>query len=428
MMRTRILVAVVITVALSGCWLEVGQGPNRAAWNPLETQLTSATVGSLSVAWQRVVSGAPGEAMIVGSGAFVPAGGALSRLDVSTGTVAWSVSSGGPPIFLGGHIWTAVGVDDPNGNPGSYQCDVLGLDPTTGAVATGLDVAGLIFARFGPAGDCMFSPVVGTGSRIVLAFSSRFISTMSPGACGPVPAPPVYEASGAMGFDLGGGSPPPGWITGTSSRICAATTPPFLPLPFGMTSASGSLVFTTTGTHVTAINAANGAGVWGTDVGESVIEPVIATTRGDVALTTTSGRLVVLNGTTGNVEWSASVSGSLTVPPAATSNVIFVAAPNGALDAFDATGCGGSVCAPSWTATTSSPASVRPSIGADVVYVGSADGTVTAFPAAGCGTSTCSALWTGTTGSPITGAPAVASGHLVVGSADGTVTAFALPG
>jgi outer membrane protein assembly factor BamB len=81
---------------------------------------------------------------------------------------------------------------------------------------------------------------------------------------------------------------------------------------------------------------------------------------------------------------------------------------------------------PSWVGSTDSRITQQPAVAGGVVFVGTASGEVTAFNAAGCGSTVCGTLWSGSTGSEITGAPAISNGQLYVGTADGRLIAYGL--
>jgi outer membrane protein assembly factor BamB len=99
---------------------------------------------------------------------------------------------------------------------------------------------------------------------------------------------------------------------------------------------------------------------------------------------------------------------------------------DGKLNAFDANGCGQSVCAPLWQGLAG-PQSIldsSPAVANGVVFVGAFDGKLYAFDANGCGQATCQPLWTGATGSTIESSPTVSHGVAFIGSDDGKLYAF----
>jgi outer membrane protein assembly factor BamB len=101
--------------------------------------------------------------------------------------------------------------------------------------------------------------------------------------------------------------------------------------------------------------------------------------------------------------------------PAVANGVVYVGAFDGKLHAFDADGCGAATCNPLWTGQTGGTIESTPTVSHNIVFIGSDDGKLYAFPAAGCGQATCSALWTGSLGnsSPVFFSSPAISGSLV---------------
>jgi outer membrane protein assembly factor BamB len=92
------------------------------------------------------------------------------------------------------------------------------------------------------------------------------------------------------------------------------------------------------------------------------------------------------------------VSGPIySVSPAVANGVVYVASfdssPNSFLYAFNADGCGGSVCDPLWKGPGGHYLDSSPAVAYGNVYIGSGDGTMLVYPAAGCGQATCAPSW-----------------------------------
>ncbi len=103
--------------------------------------------------------------------------------------------------------------------------------------------------------------------------------------------------------------------------------------------------------------------------------------------------------------------------PAVAGGIVFVGAFDGKLYAFAATGCGKAKCDPLWTASTGGSIESSPTVVNGVVYIGSDDGNLYAFPAQGCGQIACDPLWSGPIGGPaFDSSPAVANGDVFIGS------------
>lgn len=99
---------------------------------------------------------------------------------------------------------------------------------------------------------------------------------------------------------------------------------------------------------------------------------------------------------------------------------------DGRLNAFSASGCGASVCAPLWQGDAGSESILEssPAVADGVVYVGAFDGRLYAFDADGCGMALCQPLWVGQTGGTIESTPLVSKGFVYVGSDDGRLNVF----
>jgi outer membrane protein assembly factor BamB len=110
--------------------------------------------------------------------------------------------------------------------------------------------------------------------------------------------------------------------------------------------------------------------------------------------------------------------------PAVANGVIYIA--NGALFAFDASGCSPAPttgCPPIWTTPVAGITYSAPAVANGTVYVGTWNGPLYAYDAAGCGSVSCSPLWTAVTGGT-GGTPAVVNGVVYTVSAGGTLSAF----
>src|SRR6266536_4247315 len=75
--------------SLSGCWLQVGNGPGRDYFNPDETTITAADVGSLTPLWDADLGGSSTAPVVNGNAIYVSPGQHLVRLNATTGAVDW---------------------------------------------------------------------------------------------------------------------------------------------------------------------------------------------------------------------------------------------------------------------------------------------------------------------------------------------------
>ena len=136
--------------------------------------------------------------------------------------------------------------------------------------------------------------------------------------------------------------------------------------------------------------------------------------------------------------WTGATGSYIYSSPAVANGIVYIGSFDHKLYAFDATGttgCSGTpkTCDPLWTGTTGSALyEASPAVANGVVYVAALDGKVYAFDAtgtSGCSGSptTCTPLWTAATGDAIFSSPMVAGGVVYVGSDDTKLWAFGLP-
>jgi outer membrane protein assembly factor BamB len=114
--------------------------------------------------------------------------------------------------------------------------------------------------------------------------------------------------------------------------------------------------------------------------------------------------------------------------PAIANGVVYIASfQDYKLYAFDAAGCGQATCAPLWTGRTVDFATASPITAGGVVYVPDNTGHVNAFDAAGCGQRSCAPIWVGevSPGHEIAATPALVNGRLYVASLDSFVHVLA---
>ena len=132
--------------------------------------------------------------------------------------------------------------------------------------------------------------------------------------------------------------------------------------------------------------------------------------------------------------WKSTPLSVIDSSPTVANGVVYVGSDDGVY-AFDAHGCGASVCPPLWVGRTDGMVDNSPAVAGGVVYVGAGTtlaggGRLYAFPAAGCGAKRCRALWTGSLGTGLfASSAAVADGVVYIGSFwDGGLYAFAAGG
>src|SRR5438093_1040594 len=91
--------------------------------------------------------------------------------------------------------------------------------------------------------------------------------------------------------------------------------------------------------------------------------------------------------------------------PAVVGGTVYIGSSDGVLWAYPSTGCGQSLCTtPLWKSTSLAQIIDSPTVSNGIVYVGSQtsptsnDGRLDAFSATGCGSSVCAPLWQGLAG------------------------------
>jgi len=412
----RILGAVIVTVVLPGCWLQVGFDARHTRTNTFEHQLTAANVASLRHMWSVTVPGEASEPMIIGNRVFVTLTNTVSgsafvgvrALSLRNGATAWDrrlVSSpnasevfSAPVAFVGDQLASGYGTAVVGS---ATDCALVRLDPSTGAVVsserTAWPVSPFVTAgshvaqiTFPAATDCFPSFLPSLVVRDRDTFTTRWSASLGP------------NANTAALPTLAGG------------QIFAVNGPNLMAFPVG---GCGALTCTPT---------------WSTDLGDSPTLPVpVAGPNPQLFVTTLE--LIAVDQQTGDVRWRAPLPGASTGIAIARSTVyVTTVGPDSAdntLQAFAARGCGSATCSPLWTAALDTPSNAAPVAAGGVVYAGST-GAVRAFEADGCGASTCREL----AHVQVDGFPrtlSVAQGHLLVtsstdgGTASNTITAFA---
>ena len=103
---------------------------------------------------------------------------------------------------------------------------------------------------------------------------------------------------------------------------------------------------------------------------------------------------------------------------------------DGKLNAFNASGCGQSICAPLWQGDAGSESILQssPTVSKGLVFIGSFGGKLFAFNADGCGKKLCKPVWTGTLGGTTESTPVVYNGVVYIGADDGKLYAFKAKG
>jgi outer membrane protein assembly factor BamB len=132
--------------------------------------------------------------------------------------------------------------------------------------------------------------------------------------------------------------------------------------------------------------------------------------------------------------WSAKIA-EIDDSPTVANGIVYIGSQTNAndaslkLNAFDAAGCGKSVCSPLWQGDAGAVfSSSSPTVWKDRVFIGGGDGNVYAFKAKGCGKPLCKPVWKGSMAQGTESAPVVYQGTLFIGNIDGKLYAFAANG
>ena len=388
-------------------WPQNGYGPDRTGFQPNETKIGTANVGTLSKVRTYQAS----------------AGGASSPL-ISNGTLY---------DVIAGTLYAFDATGSTNCSPVPTTCTT----PLWTASAANFD--GMTIAN----GD-----VFVTDTHGVRAYDAAGSTDCSgtPKVCAPLWQTSTNSGSGPP-FTPGSGSPVvangvlyvPGYGDGLAPNLGGA-----LVAAFDTAGSKGCTVYsgignicvpmwTTTGLPATTANAGSPA------IAGGVLYIANSTLY---AFDAAGSRSCSGTPTVCAPLWTAATSGGPTYSaPAVANGTVYVGAWNGLLYAFDAAGstnCSGTVttktCTPLWTAKASNGIGGTPAVANGVVYTVSEDGTLSAFDAAGSthcsGTvtaKTCTPLWAsalGGSGLVTSSSPAVANGVVYFASTSATVYGF----
>jgi outer membrane protein assembly factor BamB len=355
---------VAATALLSGCWMQIGFGPEHRNFNDSEDTLTVDNVGSLTEVWSVEIPGTATEPIVSEGRVFVTRSGSGSvgvrALDGGTGATQWDREllppdnanvSGVPAALYGGQVhvgWAGFFFRSHCGAASAV------LDRSSGSIVSQ------------STNGVLRSPPVKAG-RFFVQTMLQFADQNS------------FCANGSVFLTVrDDGSPSAGqWMA-----LVPGTAGAFTPMESLPTIADGH-VYVAVGTTVSAY-ALSGCGaaecqpLWSVDVAGLAGTTPIAGEDGQVFVATTAGDAIALHGDTGAELWRTSPSaGSSTARMALANGTLYVAEPfdgsNGnILRGFDAAGCGQPVCngrslpnPPPPTVMTSSPV-----VAGGVVYLG----------------------------------------------------------
>lgn len=415
--RLRAVTVGVVALALAGCWYQPGQGPDRAAYNPFETEIGTATVADLTEQWTAPTdAGGVSDPVVSNAGVHVSAGDvSYYGFDPATGARLWkhdvapegSVIFAAQPFADAGTLLVSYG----RGNlGGSYT--VERLDGATGASLGIIDGFGFVN---GQRGSLMVQHRVGFGSGGPVATSLKVSDSADPsvGWSGIIH---VTTNSSASSVTLGEAG-----VYQAGAGIVSMAD------PASPTIGNGVRAWPLSGVPHCGPSNAISCPMWATPLNGSGTVPVLNGDESVLYTATSAGTAYAVSTVDGSILWSASLGAGASAIPALAEGVLYVPTVDGRLVALDADGCGAATCSSLWSATGGTGSiSDQPAVAGGVVFTGWGDGSVHAFTAAGCGVATCSPVWSVSTGSAISGAPAVSNGQLYVGTQDGRVIAYGL--
>lgn len=414
--RVGSLAALALVPLLSGCWLQVGHGPEHRRYNPDEATLTRANVETLGQVWSTTAEGVFSEPIVSGNRVYASwappssqssASAHVRALDAGSGATAWDttfLSLGGrfvaeatPAVLAGDRLWAGVEASTFLAPPACVAGD----------------------ARLGTDGSVVSSTIDTVSHSAAVEADGAVVRTRGECRGGAVTLEVLDAATAAERWT--------GAVPGANGVVLPAVVDGRIVVAAG----SRLLAFPLTGC---------GSGTcepeWTADLGVRVdLQAPVGGFGGEVFVTSAAAgaaELIAVDGGTGAELWRAP-AGTMVSGVAATEDTVFVAGAE-SLRAFAADGCGAATCVPVWTASLGTSVRSAPVTAGDVVYVGT-DGAVRAFGATGCGAPTCDAV----VSLPVTGtvsALSVAQGKLFVSSATvsgtpplvtatGYVTAFA---
>lgn len=353
-----------LVAGLSGCWLQVGYGPEHRRHNDLESSLTKANVGSLAEAWA-VSLNTGDEPMVSGGRVFVSHNqSAVRALDARTGATVWERSFGSPgfnamsqPALSGGQLWVSssstVGTPQP-----ICLANQLRLDPATGeTVADEQTTSASAPVTAGPVVADVRRSVTSSCARSSLTLRVRDSASLATLWTFAFPAEAVTSGEVSPTIADGRVFVVVGDTLYAFDQACAAPCSPLWTLAVAP--------------------AARTVGV----------SPV-AGEDGQVFVRTFDGETLSVDGATGSILWRSAAAGRM----ALAGDTLYIGAA-GELQAFRASGCTGDTCSPMWTAALPSVTTVADvAVAGGVAYVSGDDDVIHALDAAGCGAPACDAI------------------------------------
>jgi outer membrane protein assembly factor BamB len=441
-----------LAVLCAGCdWTQFRYGPAHTGFNPTETKISPANVGTLTPAWTAGTGGGPlfSSPAVVNGVAYVGSDNKFYAFDAAgitncsgtpntcaplwTATLAGAAASS--PAVVNGVVYVKSSAF--GGIETIYAFDAAGVINCSGAPKICMPLWSTINGVSGSSGASSPTVVngivyVGSNDNALYAFDAAGVINCSgaPKTCAPLWSGPLIGTgtasspavvNGIVYIGNGDGNLYAFDATGTTNcsgtpKTCAPlwsapTSSLRFPSIFSSPAVVDGVVYI--GSDHGSLYAFDAAGVINCSGSPKTCKPLWTAPTSDDA---------------GDYATESS--------PAVAHGVVYIGSDGGGLHAFDAAGvinCSGTpkTCKPLWTSPKSVVAS-SPAVANGVVYVGSFDTNLYAFDAAGTtncsGTpKTCAPLWSAPTGSFVFSSPAVANGFVYIGSGQGQLYAYNLP-
>ncbi|MDQ1519214.1 MAG: hypothetical protein QOI55_287, partial [Actinomycetota bacterium] len=331
-MRRLAAIVVACTGLLTGCWTQVGFGPERTSFNFLESTITSANVASLTRSWTVNVGPDATSPVVLGGSVFTTSTGKATALDATSGTVRWQTIADnifgspppiGAPTFDGHRLLATFGDGDAGG---IYSYDVNTGEATESAGVHHTDYGSIASDLRGtnafhtidfapPSGPFLHSLSYGTRRGLIEVTYDGFNPATDPAIVGEHVV--IGLGGSVLSFALHDCVPEPEPL----QNFCAPE--------------------------------------WTAPIGGTVTTPV-GLNGARIAVGDADGNVTMINATDGAVEWKGHTGTTDATAPAYAHDTLYLGAGNGRLYAFDADGCGAAVCSPLWSGGAGSRVSHQP--------------------------------------------------------------------
>ena len=391
--------AAALSVALSGCWFQVGNGAGRTFSND-ETTITAANVGGLDVLWDTDLAGNRAPVSVNGT-IYTSNGTKVFALNAATGAVKWEA---GPYVLHGDIGDVTVAFFSPLYNDGKL------LVPAATGVAS-FD-SGAVY-EFNPrTGELLSNTSNGLGSTYDLAVADGVVAKRK------------TDIGGSSGLGL--------------TEIAWKFSPTIIHSGSGDTFPTGHAIVGERilwgqGPTAEGFSAACPPNPGFSGCAPDWTTPLGATTGGPAAIGDSqavyadgSGTVSVLDAATGAIQWTGETASPVVSRPVVHQGTILVGTFDNRVVAFPAAGCDAATCDPLWTVDLGDVPNRGLVAAGEVAYAATNNGSLIAFASAGCGAATCPTLKT-VDAHAEGGGLIVDAGRVLVPVTGGHLVAYGLP-